>query len=135
MRVAGYLNSCLGLGILLKAKYLECLSAFCDADWSSCPNIMKSATGYLVKFGDSLISWKSKKQSTIFRSSTELEYCILASTVPEVIWILGLFKESGVAAHTFIPLYCDSKSAIKIDVNLVFHERAKHIEIDCHFIR
>lgn len=111
------------------------MSAFCDADWASYPNTRKSVTGYLVKFGDSLIYWKFKKQSTISRSSAEAEYRSLASTVAQVIWLLGLFKELGVAAHTSIPLYCDSKSAIQIAANPVFHERTKHIDIDCHFIR
>lgn len=92
-----YLKSSPGLGVLLKADCSESLSAFCDADWVSCPNTRKSVTGYMIKFGDSLISWKSKKQTTISRISTEAEYRSLTSTVAEVICLLGLFAELDVA--------------------------------------
>lgn len=89
----------------------------------------------MVKFGASPISWKSKKQTTISRSFAEAEYRSLASTVAELIWLDGLFKELDVVIQLPISLHCDSKSTIQIDANLVFHERTKHINIDCHFIR
>lgn len=91
-------------------------------------------TGYMVTLGDYLISWKSKKQNTISRSSTRAEYMSLVSTVAEIVWLVGLFSELGVSITLPIPLYCDSKSAMQIAANLVFHERTKHIDIDCHFI-
>ncbi|XP_019241983.1 PREDICTED: uncharacterized protein LOC109222026 [Nicotiana attenuata] len=135
MRVVTYVKSCPGMGVLLSATCSDSLSAFCDADWAACPKTCKSVTGYFVKFGSSLISWKSKKQSTISRSSAEAEYRSLASTVAEVIWILGMFKELGIPHSSFVPIYCDSKSAIQIATNPVFHECTKQIDIDCHFIR
>nr|XP_016452030.1 PREDICTED: uncharacterized mitochondrial protein AtMg00810-like [Nicotiana tabacum] len=63
-RLVRYLKNEPGLGILMSADGDMTLRAYCDADWASCPNSRKSVTGYLVKFGKSLISWKSKKQST-----------------------------------------------------------------------
>lgn len=69
LRVVKYVKSCPGLGVLLSADFSESLTAFSDADWASCPNTRRSVTGYLVKFGFSLISWKFKKQATISRSS------------------------------------------------------------------
>ncbi|XP_059310886.1 uncharacterized mitochondrial protein AtMg00810-like [Lycium ferocissimum] len=71
------------------------ISAYCDADWASCAHSRKSVSGYLVKLGDSLVSWKSKKQPTISRSSGESEYRSAATTVIEISWLIGLVKELG----------------------------------------
>lgn len=82
-----------------------------------------------------MIFWKSKKQSTVSRSSGEIEYRSLASTTADLVWILGLFEELGLKLTMPIQFYTDSKSAMQIATNPVFHERTKHIEIDCHFVR
>ncbi|XP_015165001.1 uncharacterized mitochondrial protein AtMg00810-like [Solanum tuberosum] len=135
MRVVRYVKQAPGMGILMTVNTTNQLIAYCDADWAACPNNRKSITGYMVTYGGSLISWKSKKQDTISRSSAESEYRSLASTVAEIIWLVGLFKELGVELKSLVPIYSDSKSAIQIAANLVFHERTKHIDIDSHFIR
>ncbi|XP_070011102.1 uncharacterized mitochondrial protein AtMg00810-like [Nicotiana sylvestris] len=67
-----------GLRVLLSAEASTQLTAFCDADWGSCPNTRWSITGYLIKFGNFIIPWKSKKQTTISRSSAEAKYHYLA---------------------------------------------------------
>nr|XP_016472605.1 PREDICTED: uncharacterized protein LOC107794616 [Nicotiana tabacum] len=85
LKVVRCIKSSSGLGVLLAAKCSESLSAFCDADWATCPNTRKSVTGYFIKLDSSLVSWKSKKQSTISRSSAEAEYRNLASIVAEII--------------------------------------------------
>uniref|UniRef100_A0A3Q7FGR7 Reverse transcriptase Ty1/copia-type domain-containing protein n=1 Tax=Solanum lycopersicum TaxID=4081 RepID=A0A3Q7FGR7_SOLLC len=84
IRVVRYIKQQPGLGILLSAQDSGSLQAFCDADWESCPDTRRSITGYMVTFGESLLSWKSKKQSTVSRSSAETEYRSMASTVAEV---------------------------------------------------
>ena len=85
--------------------------------------------------GDSLISWRSKKQSLVSRSSAESEYRALADTTQELIRLRWLLEDMSVTHSLATPIYCDSKSAIDIAHNDVFHERTKHIEIDCHFTR
>lgn len=135
LRVVRYLSLEPGLGVLMSSTGSNELTAYCDADWASCPNTRKSITGYMVKYGESLISWKSKKQNTISRSSAEAEYRSLASTVAELTWLLGLFKELGVTLQLPVAMHCASKAAIQIAVNPVFHDRTKHIDINCHFIR
>ena len=109
--------------------------AYLDADWVRDPTDRRSTIRYCFLLGDSLISWRSKKQTVIARSSTEAAYRALAVTIDELIWLRWLLEDLGVACSTATKLHCDNKSAIQIAHNDVFHERTKHIEIDCHFIR
>ncbi|GKB79320.1 ribonuclease H-like domain-containing protein, partial [Tanacetum coccineum] len=102
---------------------------------AKCIVTRKSVTGYCVFLNNSLVSWKSKKQNTLSKSSTEAEYRALASVTSEVIWILKILKDLQIKNLLPVLLHCDSNSAIKIAVNPVFHERTKHLEIDLHFVR
>lgn len=95
----------------------------------------RSVTGYLVKLGEGLISWKSKKQETVSRSSAEAEFRSMAACAAEVTWLIGLYKELGINVSLPVNMVCDSKAAIQIAANPIFHERTKHIDIDCHFVR
>nr|XP_016478542.1 PREDICTED: uncharacterized protein LOC107799917 [Nicotiana tabacum] len=76
-----------------------------NLNWATCPMTRRSVSGFVVKLGDSLISWKSKKQNTVSRSSVEAEYKSMANAIAE------------------------------IAANPIYHERTEHIEIDCHFVR
>ncbi|GKV50103.1 hypothetical protein SLEP1_g56818 [Rubroshorea leprosula] len=100
-----------------------------------CPTTRRSTTGYLTLLSNSPISWKTKKQSTVSRSSAEVEYRAMASTVSELLWLKGLLKTLGVDTSQPMQLHCDNQAAIHIATNPIFHERTKHIELDCHFIR
>ncbi|XP_019251431.1 PREDICTED: uncharacterized protein LOC109230381 [Nicotiana attenuata] len=134
-RVVRYLKAAPGLGLLMPSNISSTLVAYCDSDWGGCLQTRRYVTGYLVKFGEATISWKSKKQDTVARNSAEAEFRSMASTVAELTWLTGLYKELGVDVNWPIFLYCDSKAAIQIAANPIFHERTKHIDIDCHFVR
>ncbi|XP_015170070.1 uncharacterized protein [Solanum tuberosum] len=123
------------LGLLMSSKKSGKINAYCDADWASCVLSRKSVTGYGIKIGESLVSWKSKKQNTVSRSSAEAEYRSMATTVAELVWLQGLLQELGAQVELPMELHCDNKAAIQIASNPMYHERTKHIEIDCHFIR
>ena len=80
--------------------------------------------------GGNLVSWKSKKQSVVARSTTEAEYRAIAIGVAEMLWLRTLLVELKVNQKNQMMLWCDNKSAINIANNPVQHDRTKHIEID-----
>ena len=85
--------------------------------------------------GTSLVSWRSKKQDVVSRSSTEAEYRALADTTCELVWLRWLLVDMDAPQPTATSLYCDNRSTIYIAHNDVFHERTKQIGIDCHITR
>ena len=134
-RVLRYLSGSKDQGILLASSSAAELQAYCDSDWAGCPNTRRSTTGYCIVLGKSPIAWKSKKQSVVARSTAEAEYRSLAMTVCEVLWVKQLLKDLGLTHLGSTTIFCDNKSALAIAANPVHHEKTKHVEIDCHFIR
>ena len=110
------------------------LSAYCDADWASCSETRRSFTGYCIFLGQTLVSWKTKKQAIVSRSSAEAEYQSLASTICELLWISYILHDFDITVPLPIPIWCDNQAAPHIIVNPVFHERTKHLDIDCHLV-
>ncbi|KAF5763047.1 putative RNA-directed DNA polymerase [Helianthus annuus] len=135
MRVLRYLKATPGQGILFPKNGGTKLVTYCDADWLGCPFTRRSRTGYLLLLGGAPISWKSKKQSVVSRSSAEAEYRAMATTTSEILWMRWLLK--GLEAEQIgpTPLYCDNQAARHIANNPVFHERTKHVEMDCYFVK
>jgi hypothetical protein len=134
-RVIRYLKSCPGRGIFFPRDSSLHLVGFSDADWAGCKDTRRSISGQCFFLGKSLISWRTKKQLTVSRSSSEAEYRALAAATCELQWILYLFRDLHVTTIKPPVLYCDNHSAIHIAANPVFHERTKHLEIDCHLVR
>lgn len=92
LRVVRYIKETPGLGLFMPAEATTQLTDYCDSDWGACLETRRSITGYLVKFGEGLISWKSKKQEIVSRSSAEAEFRSMATCATEVTWLIGLFK-------------------------------------------
>ncbi|MCH79800.1 retrovirus-related Pol polyprotein from transposon TNT 1-94, partial [Trifolium medium] len=134
-RVIRYLKHNPGKGIFYSRHCDIQILGFSDADWAGCLDSRKSTSGYCFFIGTSLISWKAKKQSTVSRSSSEAEYRALATATCELIWLLFVLKDLKIECTKQPVIYCDSQSAIHIASNPVFHERTKHLEIDCHLVR
>jgi hypothetical protein len=129
-----YLKATTGQGIFSPAVPNLKVSAYVDADWGSCLDSRKSTTGFCIYLGHALISWKSKKQATVARSSAEAEYRALATLTSELLWVRQLLTAFEIAAPS-IMVFSDSQSAIQMAHNPTCNERSKHIDIDCHFIR
>ena len=135
IRVVRYLKSNPGQGILLSSTSTLQINGWCDSDYAACPLTRRSLTGYFVQLGDTPISWKTKKQPTVSRSSAEAEYRAMAFLTQELMWLKRVLYDLGVSHVQAMRIFSDSKSAIALSVNPVQHERTKHVEVDCHFIR
>lgn len=134
-RLLRYLVANPGQGILLATSSKACLQAYSDSDWANCPITRRSTSGFCILLGDSPISWKAKKQNIVARSTAEAEYRAMALAVCEVSWLQALLKDMGLTNISPTVLHCDNIAALSIAANPVHHERTKHIEVDCHFIR
>ncbi|CAM8902530.1 unnamed protein product [Rhodiola kirilowii] len=134
-RLLRYIKLAPTQGLFFPAKSDLQLTAFCDANWASCPITRRSVSGYCVLLGSSVISWKTKKQAVVSRSSAESEYRAMAAACSKVTWLVCLLSDLRIQVPTPVTLYCDNQSAIHISQNPIFHEQTKQVEIDCHFIR
>ncbi|XP_062103740.1 uncharacterized mitochondrial protein AtMg00810-like [Humulus lupulus] len=126
-RILQYLKDTRGQGLFLHSQSDIHVKAFADADWDSCVDTRKSIFKYCVFLGRNLVSWKSKKQPTISRSSAEAEYHAMANATCEITRILVILKDFGTTP--------DNNAAIHISENHVFQEHTKHVDIECHILR
>nr|XP_028953254.1 uncharacterized protein LOC114822627 [Malus domestica] len=133
-RILRYLKGTIHHGLTYSQGPLQ-LKAFSDANWAGDPNDRRSTTGMAVFLGNNPISWSSKKQLTVSRSSTEAEYRALSSTSAELDWIKQLLVFLQVPLTSPPVLFCDNLSTIALAFNPVQHQRTKHIEVDVHFVR
>jgi hypothetical protein len=136
-RILRYMKYTISDGLHITRSHSTQLSAFSDSDSARCTDDRRSTGGHLVFFGPNLISWNSRKQATISRSSTESEYKALANATAEIIWLESLLRELGFyGSHRHAPiLWCDNLGATYLSANPWFHGRTKHIEVDFHFVR
>ncbi|KAJ0522207.1 putative RNA-directed DNA polymerase [Helianthus annuus] len=121
MRLLRYLKKAPGLGVMVKSSQFQ-LNAYANS-------------GYCVFLGESLVSWKGKKQSLVARSSTKAKYRSMCDVVCEVIWLANVLRELYVDLQYPVLLRCDNIVALSIALNPVFHDKTKHFEVDLFFLR
>ena len=124
-----------GKGILFNKNDNLTLEAYTDTDYAGSLVDKRSTTGYCTFLGGNLVTWRSKKQNVVARSSAESEFRAIAQGLCELLWLKIILDDLRVKWEYPMKLYSDNKSAINIAHNPIQHDRTKHIEIDRHFIK
>jgi hypothetical protein len=122
-RILRYIKGTLNVGLHLGIDSVSSITEYSDADWAGCPNSQRSASGYCIFLDNNLVSWSSKQQTTVSRSSAEVENRVVAQAVAKCCWLRQLFQELHIS------------SAVYMTANPVHHHRTEHIGIDIHFVR
>ncbi|XP_052117716.1 uncharacterized mitochondrial protein AtMg00810-like [Arachis duranensis] len=133
-RILRYLQGTTSLGLHLQRCSDLSLTGYTDLDWASDIEDRKSTADYCVYMGRNLVSWSSKKQHCVSRSSTEAEYRGIATVVAELLWLTKLMCEIHITGPT-PKVYCDNSGAVLLSTNPVWHSRSKHFEVDLAFVR
>ena len=133
-RIFRYLRFTSKLGLWYSSASSLALSGYSDADYAGCRVLRKSTSGTCQFLGSSLISWSSRKHSSVAQSTCEAEYVAAAACCSQLLWMVTTLKDFGLS-YSRVPLYCDSMSAISVAKNPVLHSKTKHIEVRYHFLR
>ncbi|RVW77143.1 Retrovirus-related Pol polyprotein from transposon RE1 [Vitis vinifera] len=136
MRILRYLKNAPGKGILF-AKNVDhqSIEVYTDADWAGAVDDRRSTSGYFTFVGGNLITWKSKKQNVVARSSAEVEFRGMTLGLCEALWLILLLQDLGYLSRQPIRLICDNKAAYDIAHNPIQHDCTKHVEVDRFFIK
>ncbi|RVW42232.1 Retrovirus-related Pol polyprotein from transposon RE1 [Vitis vinifera] len=136
MRILRYLKNAPGKGILFaKNVNHQSIEVYTDADWAGAVDDRRSTSGYFTFVGGNLVTWKSKKQNVVARSSAEAEFRGMALGLCEALWLRLLLQDLGYLSRQPIRLFCDNKTACDIAHNPVQHDRTKHVKVDRFFIK
>lgn len=134
-RIFRYLKGTDSFGLFYSRHHNNEFVGYSDSDWAGDKTDRKSTSGYCFKIGDSLISWRSNKQTCVALSTAEAEYVALAAASQEAIWLNELFRDMNFEYDSPMTIYEDNQSAIALANNPRNHPKTKHIDIKYHFIR
>jgi hypothetical protein len=127
--VMRYLKGTLDYGLSYDGDHNFTLSGYTNSDWVGSVSDRKSTLGCCFSLGSTMISWQSRKKSSIALSTTEAEYIVVCSASCEAIWLRKLLTGLFDLEMEATTILCDNQSCIKMTENHVFHDKSKHIEI------
>ena len=133
-RILRYLKGTTDFGLWYPKSSTLIVTAYSDADWARSVDDQKSTSGNAFFMGDCLVSWLSKKQSSISLSTAEAEYIAVVDCCTQILWMKEALKDVNIETKQPITIFCENTSAISILKNPVMHSRTKHIPIKYHFI-
>ena len=135
LRVLSYVKGVPGKSLVYRRNGHTMIITYSDSGYAGNRGDRKSIFGFCTYVGGNIITWRSKKQNVVSRSSAETEYKSMTQTACEMIWIKSLLEQFGFGVELSMSMWCDNQAAIFIANNPTFHERTKHIEVDCHYVR
>ncbi|CAN6698718.1 unnamed protein product [Malus baccata var. baccata] len=135
MRILSYLKGAPSRGLIFRKHGHMEVKGYTDADWAGNITDRRSTSGYFTFVAGNLVTWRSKKQNVVARSTAEAEYRGIAHGICELLWLKILLTEIGFKPQGSMSLYCDNQAAREIANNPVQHDRTKHVEVDRHFIK
>ena len=133
-RILRYLKGTIDFGLWYPKSSTLIVTTYSDADWAGSVDDQKSTSGNAFFMGDCLVSWLSKKQSSISLSTAEAEYIAAADCCTQILWMKEALKDVNIETKQPITIFCDNNSAISLSKNPVMHSRTKHIPIKYHFL-
>ncbi|KAG8489617.1 hypothetical protein CXB51_017591 [Gossypium anomalum] len=134
-RILRYLRGTIDYGLIFRPSDRLSLVGYADANWGLDFDDCRSTTGYCIFFGHTPVSWSSKKQQVVSRSTAEAEYRSLAAAASDVTWLMSLLQELHLCSVDVAALWCDNSSAVAVAANPVLHSKFKHVELDLFFVR
>ncbi|XP_019085066.1 PREDICTED: uncharacterized protein LOC109126262 [Camelina sativa] len=134
-RILRYIKGTTTMGVSFARHTDSKLRVYSDSDYSGCPSTSRSTGGFCTFLGRNMISWSSKKQQTVSKSSTEAEYRAMSEATSEITWIVNLLHDLGIQLPATPELNCDNLSAVYLTANPSFHARTKHFATHYHYVR
>lgn len=129
-----YLRGTLSHGLVFHRSNLLSLVGSVDANWGRDFDDRRLTTGYCVYFSHTPISWCSKKQQVVSRSTAKAEYRSLAAAINDIAWLVSLLTELKIYSVDPLTVWCDNSSAVASAANPVLHSKYKHVELDLFFV-
>jgi hypothetical protein len=133
-KILRYVKGTISHGLHFTRSSSSYLVIYSNADWAGCPDTWCSTSGFCAYLCPNLVSWSSKRQGTVSRSSAKAEHHSVANAVTESCWLCQLLQELGQSPPRATIVFCDNINVTYMSNNLVHHPCAKYIEIDLHFV-
>ncbi|XP_061354632.1 secreted RxLR effector protein 161-like [Gastrolobium bilobum] len=124
-RILRYLKGSPGKGLLYCKNNEARIEGYSDSDWAGDKTTRQSTSGYFTFVEGNLVTWRSKKQKVIARSSAEAEYRGMAYDICELLWVKSILSDLGISYDQPMNLFCDNKAEIEIAHNPVQHDKTR----------
>lgn len=111
------------------------LQGYTNSDWAGSVTDRKSTFGCCFNLGSAMISWCSRKQTSLAISTAKAKYIAACVATREVVWLRNLLARLFGQSMEPTVIHYDNQSYVKLSINPVFHDRTKHVEIKYHYIK